>query len=228
MNILVVDDDMALQRMVRHVLDKEGHDVRVADSAEAALVELRRKTPDFMILDVRMPGMSGFDLCRKIRQEKEFGSLPVIFLTSKADELNRVTGLEIGGDDYVVKPFSAPELLARIKAVTRRLNPGEGSAETFRSGPLVVNASERTAEIDGRPMALTPKEFDLLRLFLEKKRKALTRAYLMERVWGGGEAAATSRTVDTHVKKIRKELGSLRDCLQTVERMGYRWVDPPA
>lgn len=225
MEILVTDDDMALQRMVRHVLEKEGHAVRVADSAEAALVEMRRKVPDLLILDVRMPGMSGFDLCRKIRGEKEFGALPVVFLTSKSDVVNRVTGLEIGGDDYVVKPFSAPELLARVKAVTRRLKPETAGEEVLHAGPLTVDAGGRTAELEGRVLSLTPKEFDLLHLFVSKKKKALTRAYLMERIWGR-EHTATSRTIDTHVKKIRRELGPLKDCLQTVERTGYRWTDP--
>jgi DNA-binding response OmpR family regulator len=225
MDVLVVDDDMALQRMMRHVLEKENHSVRVADSAEAGLVELRRKVPDLLVLDVRLPGMNGFDLCRKIRQEKEFGSLPVVFLTSKSDVVNRVAGLEIGGDDYVVKPFSAPELLARIKAVMRRLRPDEAAQAALTAGALSLDPSARVALLEDRPLGLTPKEFDLLHLFLQKKRKALTRAYLMERLWGR-EHTASSRTVDTHVKKIRRELGPLKDCLQTVERMGYRWVDP--
>jgi DNA-binding response OmpR family regulator len=168
--------------------------------------------------------MSGFDLCRKIRVENEFRALPIIFLTSKADEVSRVTGLEIGGDDYVVKPFSVAELLSRVKVVMRRVRPAEEDLEDLAAGPLRLNPGERSAEISGRPLDLTPREFDLLCLFLRKKRRVLTRNYLMERLWGR-EHIATSRTIDTHIKKIRRELGPLRECLVTVEKSGYRWLD---
>ena len=223
--ILVVDDDFALQRMVRLVLEKEGHSVRTADSAEIALVELRKKVPDLLLLDVRMPGMSGFDLCRKLREDEAFKDLPVIFLTSKGEEPNRVLGLEIGGDDYIVKPFSAPELLARIKTVFRRIGKAEASPERLTAGPIEADAGERLAFIDGKPMPLTSKEFDLLYLFLRKRRRALGRALIMEEVWQR-EYTGTTRTLDTHVNSLRRKLGPLGSCIQTVENTGYRWMDP--
>jgi two-component system, OmpR family, phosphate regulon response regulator PhoB len=224
--ILVVDDDFAIQRMVRMTLEKEGYAVRSADNAEAALVELGKKAPDLMVLDVRMPGMSGFDLCRKLREDAAFKRLPIIFLTSKGEEPHRVTGLEIGGDDYIIKPFSAPEFLARIKTVLRRAGADPLSSETLRSGPLTVDIAERRATVDGRTLRLTTKEFDLLGLFLRKKRRVLGRALITEEVWGKEFTGAT-RTVDTHISVLRRKLGPLGTCLQTVENAGYRWTGSP-
>jgi two-component system alkaline phosphatase synthesis response regulator PhoP len=211
--------------MVRLVLEKEGHTVRSADSAETALVELRKKTPDLILLDVRMPGMNGFDLCRKLRGDETFKNLPVIFLTSKGEEPNRVLGLEIGGDDYIVKPFSAPELLARIKTVFRRMGKPDASCERLTAGPLEADVGEKLAHLNGKLLVLTAKEFDLLCLFLRKKRRALGRALITEEVWQK-EYTATSRTLDTHVNSLRRKLGPLGTCIQTVENTGYRWMDP--
>jgi DNA-binding response OmpR family regulator len=224
-DILMVDDDTALQRAVKTSLEKDGWSVRTADSAEDGLAELRKSRPTLMLLDIRLPGMTGFDLCRKLRADKEFAGLPVIFLTSKAEEANKVLGLELGGDDYLVKPFSALELGARIRAVLRRMRPVESAGEVLTAGTLTLNTGERSVILDGKAVEMTPKEFDLLYLFLSKKRRALSRAYIMESVWKR-DHLDTSRTIDTHIKHLRQRLGPLRDCLQTVAGMGYRWVDP--
>lgn len=223
-DILLVDDDSSLQRMVKNLLEKEGYSVRAASDGEMGLTELRIKPPALAILDVRMPGMSGFDLCRKMKADTSLAQVPVIFLTSKGEEMNKVMGLEMGGEDYVVKPFSAAELLARIKVVLRRSNPGAG-AEVLTAGPLVVHVGERLATLDGKNMTLTPREFDLLAYFLSKKRRALSRALITEDVWKQ-EYSGSTRTVDTHVQRLRSRLGALKNCLQTVENLGYRWVDP--
>jgi DNA-binding response OmpR family regulator len=188
------------------------------------MAELRRKPPDLLVLDVRMPGMSGFDLCRKLKADPAFAELPVIFLTSKGEEVSRVVGLEIGAEDYVVKPFSPAELLARIKVALRR-RKGGAAAEILTSGALTVNTGERMAVLNGKTLVLTPREFDLLAYFLAKKRRALSRALITEDVWKQDYSGST-RTVDTHVQRLRARLGPLKACLQTVENLGYRWVDP--
>jgi DNA-binding response OmpR family regulator len=157
-----------------------------------------------------------------MRAEPALSSVPIIFLTSKSEEINRVLGFEMGGDDYVVKPFSSMELLARMKAVLRRRLSAE--EETFSSGGLTLHPAGRTATLEGRRLELPPKEFDLLCLFLGKKGRTLTRAFLMDNVWD--KEYGTTRTIDTHVKRLRQRLGSLRRCLHTVERVGYRWDDP--
>jgi two-component system, OmpR family, response regulator ResD len=224
--LLVVDDDHALQRMIRLTLEKEGHAVRTAPDAETGLAELRRKLPDLALLDVRLPGMSGFDLCRKIKEDAALKSLPIIFLTSKGEEPHRVAGLEMGADDYIVKPFSAPELLARIKTVLRRTRGGDApAAEALTAGPLRLDRSERLASVAGKKLALTAKEFDLLSLLLSRKRKVLGRPLISDEVWEQ-EYTGTSRTIDTHVNSLRRKLGTLGKCIETVENAGYRWMDP--
>lgn len=223
-DLLLVDDDSSLQRMLKNLLEKEGYSVRTAGDGEAGLAELRIKVPALAVLDVRMPGMSGFDLCRKMKADPALAEVPVIFLTSKGDEVNKVLGLEMGGEDYVVKPFSAAELLARIKVALRRAG-GAVSAEVLMAGPLSVNTGERMALLNGKPLTLTPREFDLLAYFLSKKRRALSRALITEDVWKQDYTGST-RTVDTHVQRLRSRLGPLKTCLQTVENLGYRWIDP--
>lgn len=223
-DILLVDDDSSLQRMVKNLLEKEGYSIRTAGDGDAGLAEMRAKAPALAVLDVRMPGMSGFDLCRKMKADPSLAAVPVIFLTSKGEEVNKVLGLEIGGEDYVVKPFSAAELLARIKVALRRAG-GTPASEVLTAGPLAVNTGERIATLNGKALVLTPREFDLLAYFLGKKRRALSRALITEDVWKQ-EYSGSTRTVDTHVQRLRARLGPLKSCLQTVENLGYRWVDP--
>jgi DNA-binding response OmpR family regulator len=225
-SILLVDDEPSLQHTVKQILEKEGYKVRAAGSAEDALVELRKSVPDLVLLDVRLPGQSGFDLCKKIRDTPEWRALPVIFLTSRDDEAGVVLGLELGGDDYVIKPFGAAALVARVKAVLRRKSPEKEGEEVLTGGTLEVRVSRHEVLVDGKPLKLLPKEFDLLCCLLRKKGRALTRHYLLERVWGRDDDGPLSRTVDTHVYRLRKTLGSLSNSLQSVGTVGYKWVDP--
>lgn len=223
--ILVVEDEAPLARTVKELLEEEGYETSHAGSAEEALEAVRRTPPDLMLLDVRLPGMSGFDLCRKLSEDREAPLFPVIFVTSKSEEPHRVTGLTIGADDYVVKPFSGPELLARIKAVLRRRGATERGEAVLKAGPLTVSPPSHSALLGDKELGLPRKEFALLCAFLTKKKKVLSRAFLMETVWGQ-EYVNTSRTVDTHVRRLREHLGPLRDCVKTVEGMGYKWEDP--
>lgn len=223
-SILVVEDDGGLRRNMRVILETEGHTVRTAESAEDALVELRKALPDLLLLDVLLPGMDGFGLCRLLRENPAWRELAVIFLTSKALDSYKVLGLELGGDDYVVKPFNAPELLARIKAVLRRRFPQ--TEETVVSDGLVtVDKSARTAKVGENPLHLTPTQFDLLAVLIAKRGKALSRAYLMEAVWGQ-DYEGTTRTMDTHVYNLRKALGAAGGRIKSVGATGYKWEAP--
>jgi DNA-binding response OmpR family regulator len=218
-----VEDDPGIRKNLKIILEAEGHTVRPCASAEEALTELRKSLPDLILLDVRLPGMDGFGFCRKLRETPEWKTLAVIFLTSKMQETDKVLGLELGGDDYIVKPFSAPELLARVKSVLRRRFPEDEEATVLTDGLVTVDRGARAARIDGRPLKLTPTQFDLLALLISKKGKALSRAYLMESVWGR-EYEATTRTIDTHVYNLRKALGDAGARLQAVGATGYKWV----
>lgn len=219
--LLVVDDESPMRRMIEEILRNEGFSVRAAASAEDALLELRRGVPDLAVLDVRLPGMSGFDLCRKMREVPEWRGVPVIFLTSKEDQASKVAGLELGGDDYVTKPFGAPELAARVKAVLRRVKGGETPAP-LKGGAVLLDPEKRRVTVKGREVPLTAKQFDMLKLLLEKDGATLTRAYLMEALWGR-DAEESSRSIDQHVYRLRKALGRHGDCVQSVEGVGYRW-----
>jgi DNA-binding response OmpR family regulator len=226
--LLLVDDDLSLSRVTRTALEKEGYAVRHAAGPEEAMVELRRELPALILLDVRMPGMSGFDLCRRIRETPAWAGIPVVFLTSKDQEADKILGLELGGDDYMTKPFSVGELLARVRAVLRRRKRGEdGPDERLTAGPLSLDTASRLVQVDGATLDLPPKEFGLLKAFLSKKGRVLSRRALMEIVWGQ-DYVETTRTVDTHVKRLRKNLGPYAACIETVEGAGYRWRDPGA
>jgi two-component system, OmpR family, phosphate regulon response regulator PhoB len=220
-SILIVEDDSGIQRNLRLILEADGHKTRAAASAEDALVELRKSLPDLILLDVRLPEMDGFELCRKLRSTPEWRSLAVIFLTSRNLEASKVLGLGLGGDDYIVKPFSAPELLARINSVLRRRFP-EAESGLLSDGFVTVDREARAARAGEAPLKLTPTQLDLLALLIAKKGKALSRSYLMENVWGR-DYEGTTRTIDTHIYNLRKALGKAGDRLKSVGATGYKW-----
>ncbi|HAT71564.1 MAG TPA: DNA-binding response regulator [Elusimicrobia bacterium] len=224
--ILVIDDELSLLRSVKERLEIENFNVLTCTTAEQAIAELSRFTPDLMVVDLRLPGMSGLDFCRQIRSgESPARLVPIIFLTTDRSETHKVLGLELGGDDYITKPFSPAEFVARVKALIRRNRlaiSGEDQDETISSGKLKMNYSRHEAEISGRALDLAPKEFEILYLLVKKGGRVMTRQFLMERIWGR-PYANTSRVIDTHIKNLRKSLGKMQDCLITVEGLGYKW-----
>ena len=223
-SILIVDDDRTLATSVRKLVEREGWRARQADSAEDALAELRRGTPDLILLDVKMPGMSGFDLCRKLKETPEWKAIPIIFLTSREEAVSKVLGFELGGDDYVTKPFNALELLARIKARLKNRNaPTE--EEVLRGGEVTVFPAGRVVRADGKTLELPPKEFDLLCLLLRNKGRVLSRAFLFGTVWGGDLTDRDTHTVETHVYRLRKSLGRYGEGVKAVSALGYKWED---
>ena len=221
--ILVVEDDPDIALSLRLKLEREGGyavDV-VADGADGLRKAIDRP-PDLVVLDLNLPGMDGFEVCRRLRKEPETASVPVIMLTARIGEDDRVAGLDLGADDYITKPFSPKEAVARVKAVLRRSDRAE-DADALSDEPLRVDIAARQATLDGRALALTRKEFDLLVELIRRRGRVLTRERLLEMVWGYDFPGET-RTVDVHVRRLRQTLGAPVDSrLETVVGVGYRW-----
>ena len=227
--ILVIDDELILLKSVKERLELENFNVVTCTTAEQALETLAGLTPALLVVDLRLPGMSGLDLCRRVRSAGNASSrVPIIFLTTDRSEVNTVLGLELGGDDYMTKPFSSAEFVARVKALIRRSLPAGSEAEedeTLTSGDLEINCPRHEVKISGKTIDLSPKEFEILYLLVKKSGRVMTRQFLMERIWGR-PYANTSRIIDTHIKNLRKSLGKLQGCLVTVEGLGYKWESP--
>jgi len=220
--VLIVEDEPDIRELVVHHLKREGYQVSAASSGEEGLRQVQAAPPDLVILDLMMPAMDGLEVCRRLRQDPATASLPIVMLTAKGDEVDRVLGLEIGADDYIVKPFSPKELLARVRAVLRRSRPAPGAAP-LRVGALVMNLGTHTVSVGGEVLALTPKEFDLLRALVEARGRVLSREFLLDRVWGYSRASEIeSRTVDVHIRRLRVKLGPEGRRILTVKSVGYR------
>jgi DNA-binding response OmpR family regulator len=228
--ILIVEDEPALQETLAYNLARQGYLTETAGDGYTALEAARRFLPDLVLLDLMLPGLDGIEVCRILRQET---SIPIIMLTARDDEIDRIIGLEIGADDYVTKPFSIRELLARIKAHLRRARldqaaqqaPAAPAADILRFGNLSINLTRHEVLLDDQPLALRPKEYDLLLLLAQHQGQVLTRELIMQRVWGW-EFSGGSRTVDVHVRWLREKIE--RDPTQparivTVRSTGYRF-----
>jgi DNA-binding response OmpR family regulator len=204
-------------------LEREGFRCRTASTGPEALRAVKRDPPDLVILDVMLPELGGFEVCRRLRGQRESADLPIIMLTAKAEEVDRVVGLELGADDYVTKPFSPKELVARVRAVLRRAGRSPDATETV-IGVLTIDRGRHIVRLDGEPVSLTPKEFDLLDALVEASGRLLSREQLLQRVWGYARADdIESRTVDVHVHRLRAKLGAEGHRLVTVKGAGYRF-----
>jgi two-component system response regulator RegX3 len=221
--ILVVEDEESFSDPLSYLLEKEGYDVAVTATGPDALAEFDRNGADLVLLDLMLPGLSGVDVCRALRQRS---SVPVIMLTAKDSEVDKVVGLEIGADDYVTKPYSGRELLARIKAVLRRLaEPEELLPATIESGPVRMDVERHTVQVGGEPVSLPLKEFELLEMLLRNAGRVLTRGQLIDRVWGSDYVGDT-KTLDVHVKRLRAKVEpnpSKPQHIVTVRGLGYKF-----
>ena len=223
--VLVVEDEPDIRDLLAFHLERDGFQVTRATTGTEALRQLRAAPPDLVILDLMLPEMNGLEVCRRLRADPTTAGLPVIMLTAKGDEVDRVVGLELGADDYVVKPFSPKEMLARVRAVLRRARAPVSGAPLAVGGITLDGATHR-ATVSGHPLSLTPKEFDLLRALLEARGRVLSREFLLDRVWGYARAGEIeSRTVDVHVRRLRAKLGPEGERILTVKNVGYR-LDP--
>ena len=217
--ILVVEDEPNIGALVCTYLRREGHEVLWVRRGEDALVELRRHPVKLVLLDIRLPGIDGFEVCRQIG-----GTVPVIMLTARDEEADWVAGLELGADDYVTKPFSPRELVARVKAVLRRAAAPPPAGDVSRLGPVTVARAAREVHVDGRKVVLTQREFDLLDYLVRRTGQVVTRDELLESVWGFVSPGET-RTVEVHVAQLRKKLGH-PDLIETVRGLGYKAAQP--
>jgi len=223
--VLVVEDEPDIRNLIVLHLSREGFRCRTAKSGPEALREARAATPDLVILDLMLPDLDGLEVCRRLRSDAATATIPIIMLTAKADEVDRVVGLEMGADDYVVKPFSPKELIARIRAVLRRARPA-AEARVLRAGAVTIDPMRHQVDVAGTAVELTPKEFDLRRALVEAAGRVLSREQLLERVWGytrGGDIE--SRTVDVHVRRLRAKLGDTGRRIATLKGVGYRFED---
>jgi DNA-binding response OmpR family regulator len=221
--VLVVDDERAIRRLLRMYLTDGGFTVAEAATGEEAIEQVRRGGIDIVLLDLMLPGMDGYEVCRRLR---ETTSTPVIMLTARGEEANRITGLELGADDYVTKPFSPVEVVARVKAVMRRVSAPPDPNRVLRAGPAQLEPSSRRVMLDGREVELTRLEFDLLAELAAHPRVVYTRERLLEKVWGY-QSAVGGKTVDVHVANLRRKLGDDIGIV-AVRGVGYRLEPAPA
>jgi DNA-binding response OmpR family regulator len=222
--ILVVDDEHNIRDLATLYLEKEGFTVESAASGTEALSKFQSVQPAMVILDVMMPGLDGFEVCREIRREHD---VPILMLTARSDDVDKIVGLEIGADDYMTKPFNPREMVARVKAILRRFEGGRKPQNAMNVSNLSVDKARREARVDDEMLSLRTKEFDLLVAFVENPGIALTREALLETVWGYDYAGET-RTVDVHVQHLRSKLNNAKVQIETLRGVGYKLIESPA
>jgi len=225
--ILVVEDEPDIRKLVQYNLTQDRFSVLEAEDGEQALKLLQREKPNLVILDLMLPGLSGMELCKLLRQRSETAKLPILMLTAKAGEADRIVGLEMGADDYLAKPFSPREMVARVKAILRRseAKPATEAAPAYEKGSLKIDFSTYEVFVRGKPVKLTLKEFELLRFLVQNPNRVLNRDQLLDRVWGG-ETFVTPRTVDVHIRRLRKAVEKddrKPKWILTVRGVGYKF-----
>jgi len=224
--ILIVEDEPDIRKLVHYNLAQERFMVLEAEDGEKALKTIQREKPHLVILDLMLPGLSGLELCRNLRQRPETAQLPILMLTAKASEADRVVGLEMGADDYLTKPFSPRELVARVKAILRRAElAATAPVEAYERGPLKINFSTYETFVKGKAIRLTLKEFELLRFLVQNPNRVLSRDQILDRVWGN-ETFVDPRTVDVHIRRLRKaveENDTKPKWVLTVRGVGYKF-----
>jgi two-component system, OmpR family, phosphate regulon response regulator PhoB len=225
--IMVVEDEIDVANLVKHALERGGDaNVEIVGSGAAALQSVSKAPPDLMILDLNLPGLDGSEVCRILRSRPGSSQLPIIMLTARSGESERILGLDLGADDYITKPFSPRELAARVRAVLRRKSGAAQAAamSLYKGAHLVADFDAVSVTVDGDPIRLTRREFDLLRCLVENRNRVLTRDRLLVRVWGYDQSIET-RSVDVHVGRLRSKLGTAGPQIETVVGLGYRFVE---
>lgn len=228
-SVLIAEDDEDIANLLAHSLRKAGFTTEVRTSGDQVLARVRERPPDLLLLDVMLPGLDGRDICRALRSAPETAAIPIIMVTARAEESERIAGLELGADDYITKPFSPNEVVARVRALLRRSTRAARAtpaapAATLTIGPVRMDLDSHVVTLHGKPVHLTAKEFLLLRYFLEHRGRVLSRDRLLTDVWGYSYTGGT-RTVDVHVRRLREKLSPVADAIVTVKQFGYRLVD---
>jgi phosphate regulon transcriptional regulator PhoB len=224
--ILIVEDELDLVKLLKYNLEREGFKVSTATDGSVAMAEMRRDEPDVVILDLMLPGMDGLEVCRQLRRNEKFNRIAVLILTARGDEADRVVGLELGADDYVTKPFSMRELVARVRALLRRHETPEEQRSTLQRGSILINPAAHSVQVEGREVALSALEFRLLHYLASHAGMVFSRDQLLDRVWGN-DRTVTPRSVDVYVRRVREKIELEPDhpaYLQTVHGVGYRFA----
>jgi phosphate regulon transcriptional regulator PhoB len=222
--ILVVEDEKDIVKMLDYNLKKEGFRTLSVYDGEDALDAVSREHPDLIILDLMLPGMDGLEVCKILKKNTKTTTTPIIMLTAKSQESDKIVGLELGADDYVTKPFSPRELIARVKAVLRRIKDKDKLPEVLKIGDLSIDFSKISVAVKGKPIELTAKEFELLKTLINAKGRVLSRDYLLDTIWGFDHAMEIqTRTVDVHIRTLRKKLKNEAGRIITVKNYGYRF-----
>jgi DNA-binding response OmpR family regulator len=224
--ILIVEDDPDIAEGLRYNLEREGFEAIIAPTGEQGLATAldARRAPALIILDLMLPGMSGTELCRRLRREPATRRTPIMMLTARTDEADRISGLDLGADDYITKPFSVKEVMARVRAMLRRAD--EGSAPGYSDERLSIDFADMRVTCDGTPVKLTRKEFALLETLSKTGSRVATRQHILDNVWGY-EYYGDTRTLDVHIRRLRQKLGECGNCIETVVGVGYRFVGCP-
>jgi len=222
--ILLVEDEPDIAEVLQYNLEKEGFQVELAGRGDTGLDAVRRESPDLVLLDLMLPGLDGLEMTRLLKRDPATAHLPIVMLTARSEEVDRIVGLELGADDYISKPFSPREVVLRVKAVLRRLQPeqpDDTASEQLQVGGIELDISGHQLRLGGKEVPLTATEFRLLRLLMERNGRVQTRGQLLSDVWGYAEDI-DSRTVDTHIRRLRRKLGPEADRIETVIGVGYR------
>jgi two-component system alkaline phosphatase synthesis response regulator PhoP len=222
--ILLIEDDPDIAGLILHYLTQEHYEVEHVSDGKDGLSAVRRQKPDLVLLDLMLPGMDGLTVNRLIKQDPSLSGIPVVIVTAKGEETDRVVGLEMGADDYIVKPFHPKELVARVKAILRRKESDQAPSDRISIGPVSIDASRHEATFEGVHVPLTAKEFRLLFVLMRQSGRVMDRNALLDAVWGD-DYDGTDRTVDVHVRRLRKKMGNYASWLETVKQIGYRFRD---
>jgi DNA-binding response OmpR family regulator len=223
--VLIVEDDADIAALIAHYLAKSGYSADTVSDGGRAVARARETVPDLVILDLMLPGLNGLEVCRELRAEPRTAAVPIIMLTARGEESERILGLDVGADDYVVKPFSPNELMARVRALLRRTGLGDSKPQVLRCGPIELDVGSHTVSSSGVAVRLTAKEFLLLQYLMEHRGRVLSRDRLLSDVWDYRYPGAT-RTVDVHVRRLREKLPFLEQALVTVQQFGYKLLEP--
>ena len=223
--ILVAEDDPDIGNLLEHYLRKAGFLPTLVASGRDVIPQIKREAPDLLVLDLMLPGLDGLQLCRAIRADATTAAIPIIMVTAKAEESDRIVGLELGADDYITKPFSPNEVVARVRALLRRANRPSPADSRLIYGLLSVDVDRHIVKVDGREVKLTAKEFLLLQYLMQHRGRVLSRDLLLSDVWDYSYTGGT-RTVDVHVRRLRDKVPMLADAIVTVKQFGYKLLDP--